>query len=71
MSRWGRAARENARRAARGKVAYKPGDQSVAELDARFRAETPKIGIWLDTSDQTVEQTVDEVLDRVLTDAAV
>jgi hypothetical protein len=43
----------------------------VVELDALFRAETPKIGMWLDTSDQTVEETVDEVLARVWTTAAV
>jgi chloramphenicol 3-O-phosphotransferase len=63
--------REVERKAARGKTAYKPGDESVAELDAHFRAETPKIGMWLDTSDQTVEQTVAEVLARVWTEAAV
>jgi chloramphenicol 3-O-phosphotransferase len=63
--------RENDRHAVRGKSAYKPGDQSVLELDALFRRETPKIGMWLDTSDQTVEETVDEVLARVWTTAAV
>lgn len=63
--------REEDRHAARGKTAYKPGDQSVVELDALFRAETPKIGMWLDTSDQSVEETVDEVLARVWTEAAV
>ena len=63
--------REDDRQAAQGKTAYKPGNQSVAELDAVFRAETPKIGMWIDTSDQTIEQTVDEVLARVWTEGAV
>ena len=63
--------REDDRQAARGKTAYKPGDQSVTELDALFRAQTPRIGMWIDTSDQTVEQTVDEVLARVWTEGAV
>jgi chloramphenicol 3-O-phosphotransferase len=63
--------REYERRATRGKTAYKPGDDSVAELDKRFRAETPKIGLWLDTSDQAVDETVAEVLARVWAEAAV
>jgi len=63
--------REDERRAKRGKTAYKPGDQSVVELDTLFRAETPKIGMWLDNSDQTVEQTVGEVLARVWNEAVV
>ena len=63
--------REDFRHAERGKTAYQPGDQSVAELDALFRAQTARIGMWLDTSDQTVEQTVDEVLARMWTEAAV
>jgi predicted kinase len=54
-----------ARETARGKTAYKPGDEGVAELDAYLRRETPRIGLWLDTSEQTLGQTVDELLDRV------
>ncbi|HEY2794338.1 MAG TPA: AAA family ATPase [Micromonosporaceae bacterium] len=57
--------RDDERRAARGKVAYRPGDESVADLDAYLRAETPRIGLWLDTSDQTVAQTVDDILVRL------
>ena len=56
-------ARDDARRASRGKVAYKPGDQSVAELDAYLRRETPRIGLWLDTSELTVSETVDAILE--------
>jgi predicted kinase len=40
------------------------GDWPVTDLDAGFRAETPRIGLWLDTSDQTPEQTVTEILTR-------
>jgi predicted kinase len=45
--------REDARRLARGKTAYKHGDEGPAELDAHLRRETPRIGLWLDTSGQT------------------
>jgi chloramphenicol 3-O-phosphotransferase len=57
--------RDHARRLARGKTAYKPGDEGPAELDAHLRGETPRIGLWLDTSEQTLDQTVDELLHRV------
>jgi predicted kinase len=63
--------RDEARQAARGKVAYKPGDESVAELDAHLRQKTPHIGLWLDTSEQTVGETVDELLARAFTEAEV
>jgi chloramphenicol 3-O-phosphotransferase len=64
-------ARDQARQLARGKLAYKPGDQSPAELDAAFRQETPRIGLWLDTSTQTVTETVEEILSRFQTEAEV
>jgi|SRR5271170_1705748 len=48
--------RDHARRLGRGKAAYKPGDRSPAELDAAFRRETPRIGLWLDTFAQTVTE---------------
>lgn len=35
-----------------------------ASLDARFRSTTPRIGLWLDTSEMTVRGTVDEILRR-------
>lgn len=60
--------RDAARRAARGKVAYRPGGDSVADLDSYLREQTPRIGLWLDTSEQSVEQSVEEILDRVWTD---
>ncbi|MEV0325093.1 AAA family ATPase [Micromonospora echinospora] len=40
------------------------GDWPVADLDAGFRADTPRIGLWLDTSDQSPEETVTEILTR-------
>jgi hypothetical protein len=64
-------ARDHARQLARGKTAYKPGDQSPAELDASFRRETPRIGLWLDTSAQAVTETVEEILGRFQTEAEV
>ena len=64
-------ARDRARQLARGKLAYKPGDQSPAELDAAFRRQTPRIGLWLDTSAQTVAQTVEEILGRFQAEAEV
>lgn len=51
------------REAARDKTAY-VGPVGPAELDAAFRADTPRIGLWLDTSEQTAEQTVDEIVAR-------
>jgi predicted kinase len=63
--------REAARRLARSKTAYKPGDEGPVELDAHLRRETPRIGLWLDTSEQTLEQTTDELLARVWTEGLV
>lgn len=63
--------REEARRLARGKTAYKPGDEGPAELGACLRRETPRIGLWLDSSEQTLDQTVDELLARVWAEAQV
>jgi chloramphenicol 3-O-phosphotransferase len=56
--------RDADRQRLRGKVAYKPGDDDIAQLDAYLRAETPQLGLWLDTSDQSVNETVDEILAR-------
>lgn len=54
-----------ARERDRSKQGY--GDWPVADLDAGFRADTPRIGLWLDTSAQTPEETVDEILARAWT----
>ncbi|OIQ81707.1 hypothetical protein GALL_365200 [mine drainage metagenome] len=48
---------------ATGKIAYKPGEFSVEDLD-NFLEATPKLGLWLDTSEQSPEETVNEILDR-------
>lgn len=58
-----------AREAGRAKTAYR--DYSVADLDGALRRETPRIGLWLDTTDQTPAQTAAEVLSRAWTEAAV
>jgi predicted kinase len=52
-----------AREAERAKTGYDDG-WSVEEFDAGFRATTPAIGLWLDSSEQAPEQTVDEILAR-------
>ncbi|MFE6491892.1 AAA family ATPase [Streptomyces sp. NPDC057748] len=49
------------REAGRGKSGY-GGGWTVESLDRVLREETPRIGLWLDTTGQTVEQTVDAVL---------
>ncbi|MET8947622.1 AAA family ATPase [Streptomyces sp. NPDC004542] len=49
-----------AREAGRPKTGY--GAWTVAELDAALRAETPRTGLWLDTSALTVSETVDAIL---------
>jgi tRNA uridine 5-carbamoylmethylation protein Kti12 len=50
------------RNATRGKDGY--AGYSIEELDQSLRFETPKIGIWIDSSEQTPEQTVNEILER-------
>jgi hypothetical protein len=55
--------RDQARRASSGKVAYRPGEPAIEDLDG-FVDETPSIGLWLDTSQQTPQETVDEILCR-------
>lgn len=51
------------REAARNKTGYR--DWSVAQLDFMLRAETPHIGVWVDSSDMNVSETVDEILRRL------
>lgn len=63
--------RDEVRQAERGKVAYKPGGETVADLDDYLRRETPRVGLWLDTSELTVDQTVGEILQRAAREAAV
>jgi chloramphenicol 3-O-phosphotransferase len=51
------------REAQRGKRAY--GPWTVDALDRALRAETPRIGLWLDSSELSVDETVDEIVRRV------
>lgn len=60
-----------AREAGRPKTAYGP-DWSVRDLDVLLRSETPRdLGLWLDTSRQTVDETVDALLERAWAEGAV
>jgi chloramphenicol 3-O-phosphotransferase len=56
-----------AREAARGKDAY--NRWTIDLLDKGLRTETPHLGLWLDTSDQTPDETVNEILERAWTEA--
>ncbi|TDF93179.1 AAA family ATPase [Paenibacillus piri] len=55
------------REAARLKKGY--GAWTVDELDSLLRNETPRIGMWLDSSELTPEQTVIEILARLQDEA--
>lgn len=57
------AERDRARRATTGKIAYREGGFTIADLDD-FLAETPRIGLWLDSSALTAAETVAAILDR-------
>ncbi|GAA5127119.1 AAA family ATPase [Pseudonocardia adelaidensis] len=50
------------REAGRGKQAY--GPWTVEALDRSLRAETPRVGLWLDSSELSVAETVEEILRR-------
>ncbi|MEU0191920.1 AAA family ATPase [Streptomyces afghaniensis] len=52
-----------AREADRPKNGY--GVWTVEALDHALRSETPRIGLWLDTSEQTPAQTVAAILDNL------
>ncbi|MEO3793338.1 AAA family ATPase [Nonomuraea sp. B10E15] len=52
------------RERARGKRGY-AGGWTIAQLDAVLRDETPRLGLWLDTSRQRPEETVNEIISRV------
>lgn len=50
------------REMARNKTGY--GLWSISELNKTLHMDTPKIGMWLDTSELTPEETVEEILKR-------
>jgi len=52
------------REAQREKTGY--GEWTVDEFCASFAEETPRVGLWLDTSDLSAEASVDEILQRRL-----
>jgi chloramphenicol 3-O-phosphotransferase len=52
-----------AREAARAKKGY--STWAPADLDSELRANTPRLGLWLDTSALSVEETVEAVLARL------
>jgi predicted kinase len=54
----------------RPKTGY-DGDWTPAHLDAELRGRTPRIGLWLDTTHQSVEETADEILRRAWTEGLV
>jgi chloramphenicol 3-O-phosphotransferase len=56
-----------AREAARGKTAYDAW--AIGQLDDVLRNQTPRLGLWLDTTRQTPGQTVDEILSRAWAEA--
>lgn len=58
-----------ARESTRSKKGY--GAWTVSELQHILHNETPRIGLWLDTSEQKPEDTVDEILQRAWTEALV
>ncbi|WP_329132428.1 AAA family ATPase [Streptomyces sp. NBC_01476] len=49
-----------AREAARAKTGY--GSWTVGGLDHVLRDETPRLGLWIDTSEQSPQETVDAIL---------
>ena len=57
------AERERHRTETTGKVAYRPGGVTIAELDAAL-GEVARVGLWLDTSHQSAEETVAEIVER-------
>lgn len=51
-----------AREAARTKSGYDDEAWTIPALDAALRASTPRVGLWLDTSELTPAQTVEAIL---------
>jgi chloramphenicol 3-O-phosphotransferase len=53
-----------AREAGRAKRGY-PDEATIAALDQALRADTPQLGLWLDTSDLTLAESAEQVLARL------
>lgn len=58
-----------AREQSRDKTAY--GTWAIKQLDDALRHETPRLGLWLDTSGQTAAETTDEILSRAWAEAGI
>jgi hypothetical protein len=59
------------REAARAKTAYREDMSGITAMDEGLRGATPRIGLWLDTSEQTPDETVDEIVRRGLAEGSV
>ncbi|MGI8417908.1 MAG: AAA family ATPase [Nakamurella sp.] len=55
--------RDRIRRAESAKLAYREAESTVDDLDTAL-GRTPRIGLWLDTSEQTPDESVAEILAR-------
>ena len=55
-----------AREAFRPKTAYRREGITIAQLDDALRRDTPRIGMWIDSSDQRSDETVDVIIDQAL-----
>jgi predicted kinase len=58
-----------ARETGREKNAYRSWD--IGRLDAVLREQTPRLGLWLDSSDQSPAETADEIMTRAWTAARI
>ncbi len=59
------------REEAHDKTAYRAEMAGIAAMDTSLREETPRLGLWLDTSDLTVDQTVDAIVARGLVEGQI
>lgn len=57
------------REATRSKGAY--SRWTIDLLDRELRTRTPRLGLWLDTSDQAPDETVQEILQRAWAEASI
>ncbi|HEY2331245.1 MAG TPA: AAA family ATPase [Acidimicrobiales bacterium] len=55
----------------RTKNAYAHGIDGLLRLDRALRGDTPRIGLWIDTSDQLPSQTVEEIITRGIDEGAI
>ena len=52
------------RESARSKSAYQAGAPEAPDWDSALRRETPKIGMWIDSSEQEAPETVQAIIDQ-------